>query len=378
MGNASPVARADDLEEHRINVPMGTSDMDGWAPAKKKGADGKWHLDYTFDDAFLLELKRRGMKVMYSWGGPGSFGPDHIIAASRHFLEIGLTYDDFCFQAGPDEFFPKDVPSMVERGQRYRAEAPGIRFMVDVIPQVGADSIEKLTPYVDVWVPLLNRLYPQTEAARERLAVFRQTGGKLWAYDCAVWMNAQPLMDYYRLKPWKAWKVGLDGIAYWTYNSWQGDGFDPFDNKRHQRAGDNGMIYQGARKDVIVSSKHYEALREGIEDYCYLHLLKQAIEAGMKRGKPTGEAEALLSRCVDDVLANTNDPDLIDRYRTALAKQIVRLRMETVIGRPPPKSLGRPRYVSSRFNLPGLDALPSAHFGQIFEQDPLDIVPNAR
>ena len=195
--------------------------------------------------------------------------------------------------------------------------------MVDVINQVDEESIRKLAPYIDIWVPLTSQLYPQTEKAKKRLASFRKDkGAKVWAYDCATWMNVQSLMDYYRLKAWKAWDLGLDGIAYCTYYSPNGDPWDTLDRPDTL---DEGMVYEGARNDILVAGKHWEAFRDGVEDYCYLHLLKQRIATAKGQGKSTRKAEQLLARCAKDVLSNTNSSGLIDNYRAKLAAEIIRL-----------------------------------------------------
>jgi hypothetical protein len=113
----------------------------------------------------------------------------------------------------------------------------------------------------------------------------------------------------------------------WTYNSTSGkDSWDHWDDPHKMLYGDNGMVLCGPGGEII-STKHWEAFREGIEDYCYLHLLREEITSAVKAGKDTRYAQKLLDKCVNDVLENTeNKQKSICTYRSMLAEEIMRLR----------------------------------------------------
>jgi hypothetical protein len=66
----------------------------------------------------------------------------------------------------------------------------------------------------------------------------------------------------------------------------------------------DGIVYYGYGKDkkIIIDSKRYEALREGIEDYCYLWLLNRKIEEMRKNKLSIEEEEKILKQAVDEVL----------------------------------------------------------------------------
>jgi hypothetical protein len=106
-----------------------------------------------------------------------------------------------------------------------------------------------------------------------------------------------PAMDPVMV-PWITWRYGMNGILYWEINFWSQTP-DPWLNPVTYLSGflcsqggilngEGSLIYPGSRtrrytgqQDVAgpVSSIRFELLREGIEDYEYLWLLKSLGEA---------------------------------------------------------------------------------------------------
>ncbi len=70
---------------------------------------------------------------------------------------------------------------------------------------------------------------------------------------------------------WYAAKMDMSGFLRWAYNSWV---VDPLVDSRHTafQAGDTFQVYPGAR-----SSIRFEQLRDGIEDYEKIRILKQTL-----------------------------------------------------------------------------------------------------
>lgn len=91
----------------------------------------------------------------------------------------------------------------------------------------------------------------------------------VWTYECSYYMQTQPVLSYYRLYPMEAYTMGLDGAAVWTSGSRSGDdGWDSSDGY------DDGVCWVGNDRKY-VTTKRFEAFREGLEDVAYLDLLKK-------------------------------------------------------------------------------------------------------
>ena len=107
---------------------------------------------------------------------------------------------------------------------------------------------------------------------------------------------------------WFAAAAGYDGMLRWAYNSW------PADPQRDSRftawpAGDTFIVYPGAR-----SSVRFEQLREGIEDYEKIDLLRRELMAD-----PSAEAAACLDE-LNRTVAQFAEPDPARPWPELLAR----------------------------------------------------------
>jgi hypothetical protein len=179
----------------------------------------------------------------------------------------------------------------------------------------GAQSVAEvkaMDPVIDLWIPHQSALYQRAEAAELR-ALYRtlmEKGEPVWTYTCSTNMKALEPLDYYRLKEWRVWDLGVQGSCYWAYNSWRGDPWNDFDGP----IADCGAIYDGPQGPI--SSRRWEATREGREDYLYLHMLR---EAGRRAGGETqATIDALLTSLVKEVLAHSRDLEVFQGARARL------------------------------------------------------------
>jgi hypothetical protein len=155
-----------------------------------------------------------------------------------------------------------------------------------------------MDPYVDIWSPYLPRL-----SNAEEVTFYRQTGKPVVPYICAENKRVLDPYAFYRLFPWQVWRHGFHGCWIWTYlrgDPWNG------------REWDGGMVYPG--QGQIVTSRRWEMFREGLEDYLYLHLLRERVESG----KAPASATKLLQQAAAEVLATPDDPGVAHTWRARL------------------------------------------------------------
>jgi len=158
-----------------------------------------------------------------------------------------------------------------------------------------------LVGHVDLWVPLFD-LYSPTLAQQRQ-----QTGDEVWWYVCTGPRAPYPnnFIDHpgieHRIRPWMAWRYGVQGELYWAIDYWtesnaypttpQDPWADPashyFQNNQAGNFGngDGRLIYPPRnwadgqeRIEGPTPSLRWELLREGMEDYEYLWLLKDAAD----------------------------------------------------------------------------------------------------
>ncbi|KAA3657721.1 MAG: DUF4091 domain-containing protein, partial [Calditrichaeota bacterium] len=130
----------------------------------------------------------------------------------------------------------------------------------------------------DVWVPPFDWLgidLPEMD-------VMRSTGEHMWSYNCA-YTSSRPigpnikninLLYEFRMAALTAFRYGASGIGYWCYNAGREN---PWSRIRLEY----NLVYPGRTKPV--TSRRWEAVREGIEDYRILAALRETLAAGGER-----------------------------------------------------------------------------------------------
>jgi len=162
-------------------------------------------------------------------------------------------------------------------------------------------EFEKMLAVHDIFCPLLP-FYRGMDEAKER--ILRSTGSRakrLWFYSC---IGPARLFDpyyYHRLQAWQCRRNGAVGMGFWNYwNSYSEPGCSAWNEFMAARES-FGVVY--ATPDSITGGKHWEAVREGVEDYEYLAMLQDRIAELKARGIDAPDvavAERLLKAVVDE------------------------------------------------------------------------------
>ena len=321
-----PVEMTRDLYEHRVNwVMCDWYQVAGGSSKKRFSAFTDRDLDRV---RMLLEQARvRGMKVMFAWNCPA---PEAIEGVVDYLHKLGFADHEFASMTVQDEFGSRHVPRMLEYHQEVERGGSRMPFMCTYgsDPPYGAtlEEIEPLTRHIDIWLNHRDKWWPPGEKARRLIEFQKQRGLTVGGYQCSSPMRVQPLVGYYRLYPWQAWKMGITFVAYWTYldvTTGDSDFWDIHHIEEERRHGPSGMVYN-APGGRLNPSKRYEAFREGLEDYCYLWTLKRRIDVAGARGQNVADAEATLAQCVEEALA-ARDMQTVDAARRKLAEAILRL-----------------------------------------------------
>jgi len=240
-----------------------------------------------------------------------------------------------------------------ERLKRY---APGLRRMLTEQPS------DALKAPVDIWCPVSPNYDPK-EAAR-----CRARGEKFWWYVCCgpkapycTLFIDHPATEL-RIWHWQTWQRDIAGTLVWSSNYWTSSAAypdepqNPYEDPMGYRSGystpkgvtrfwgngDGRFVYPplaaaapgiSGPDPVIeppVSSIRWEMLREGIEDYECLHLLRELIAKHRDELAPEDvtKYEALLEvpdAITEDMTTFTTDPAPIYARRAEVAEAIERL-----------------------------------------------------
>jgi len=197
-----------------------------------------------------------------------------------------------------DEPTDLEWPGIKERAERLKKIEPGLRLQLfaEGGPYNFWDrSTDKygLNGLVDIWAPINPVESPETQAK----------GGEIWAYFCTLTRENAPnfFIDcpaiYQRSIAWYCWMYGLDGFEHWstTYfwrNTLPGKPMDqkwpnvPWDSRTyHYFNGEGQLVYPGV-DGFPYSSIRLENFRDGMEDYEYLHRLRELLSAYKETDDP--------------------------------------------------------------------------------------------
>ena len=193
---------------------------------------------------------------------------------------------------------------------------------------------QSLVGSVDIWCPTIDHFNPAF--LKRRMAA----GERLWLYT--VWERPGIMIEFpntdYRIMFWQCWKYGAEGFLYWGTTHWE---YNVQGEERwpavpwityNSQPGHNGcgyLVYPGTGGTPLPSLR-LALVRDGIEDYEYLHLLEKRFEE--KKSSLTAaerdEVHSLLAvtpAVIQDHQHYTDDPAVLSLEREKLARWIERL-----------------------------------------------------
>ncbi len=170
---------------------------------------------------------------------------------------------------------------------------------------------------VDVWVEL-----PKDYDAADVATVLAK-GDKVWSYNCLQQDNYTPkwLLDYapinYRIQPgFINESLGMTGLLYWSADLWSSDPWNNVEPYAPYFPGEGMLVYPGQQVGVtgVVPSMRLKYLRDGVDDFDYIELLK-------KQG--LGDWALTIAETVGPDWRNwTRDPDELETARRQLGQRL--------------------------------------------------------
>ncbi|WP_347245184.1 glycoside hydrolase domain-containing protein [Thermogutta sp.] len=183
---------------------------------------------------------------------------------------------------------------------------------------------------VDIWCSLFP-LYDEP-TAKQRQAL----GEIMWAYTAlcqgkriSPWWHIDYPLLHYRVPSWISWRFGITGLLYWGGMSYWDQVEDPWTDANTYRPGpaDRPLTFNGEGTLVyparpcgyegIVPSLRLKALRDSIEDYEYLEMLR--------RGDRADDAQRLVLSLTPSWFEWSDNPEDYEEARRKLAELILTL-----------------------------------------------------
>lgn len=269
----------------------------------------------------------------------------------EHFRQRGWLDEAYIYWF--DEPDPKDYEFVANGMQRLKKHAPSLRRMLTEEPS------DDFPAAVDIWCPISHN-YDHQEAQKRRAH-----GERLWWYVCTG--PKEPYCTLFidhpatelRVWHWQTWQRDIVGTLVWQSNYWTSSAAfpdtaqNPYEDpmgyvsgystprgtKRFWGNGDGRFVYPPLAAAVPgasggepvferpVSSIRFEMLREGVEDYEYLWMLRDLVSkhrVSLSRAE-LARYEALLDvpeAITRDMTTFTTDPAPIYERRRQIAEAI--------------------------------------------------------
>ncbi len=210
----------------------------------------------------------------------------------------------------------------------YNMHQAGIRNLVTMppTPALYDDGSGTGRSAVDIWT-MLPIVY---DSDLSQIPVALAKGDSLWSYNTLVQDSYSPKWEIdfapinYRIQPgFISQSLGLTGILYWKVDSWSSDPWNQVNNagtySSNNYPGEGMLVYPGAQVGIsgVAPSMRLKWLRDGVEDYEYVQMLKNAGQSAFALGLAAG-AGANWSTW-------TKDPNVLASVRLQLGQALDQL-----------------------------------------------------
>lgn len=313
-----------------INAPWGGQTYDSygsmvdWTLAK----DGSWKYDYSVFDKYVEFGAKCGLdkyincysmvpwtnKVQYLDEASGEYREVSIVPGTPEYERIWSPFlKDFTAHLKRKGWLSRAVIAMDERPLEYmkpaiallQSQGDGLRLAL------AGDNEPRVEKDIDDWCVIIDSAIAD-ETIRERT----RRGVLTTFYVCTG--PERPNTFTYSPPAEAAWlgfyaaARNLSGFLRWAYDSWTED---PLYDTKHVtwQAGDAFLVYPGAR-----SSIRFERLREGIQEYEKIRLLRKW--AGSDARAEVKNLDSILATFTYDNAQKSPAADAVDRAEAAIER----------------------------------------------------------
>jgi hypothetical protein len=333
------------LREHFVNCPWATAGV--MMPCKFPPNDpDRVELDTQTMDEWLAQWPGAKRYMVFlsassSLGGARFDSPEFprrvkawISAWGRHLETKGVPPDRLCLLIHDEPHEGTDLRPAIAWARAIHAAEPKVVIWEDPTYHDPAKAPAELFEVCQVLCP--NR--PMWLAGGDKFAQFyldqQRRGRMLQLYSCSGPARLLDPYSYYRLQAWQCWQIGATGSWFWAFGDNAGSSSW---NEYLATAGPYTPLFLDDTS--VVAGKQMEAIRESIEDYESLVMLRRAINRAKAAGKAAPQAaaaEALLTNGVEQVLAargadklfwrDPKDRGWADRLRVQVLRNLTALR----------------------------------------------------
>jgi len=256
-----------DMNEHLVTIwhslPL---------PAAKANAQGEivGELDWTAHDEIVEQIEQPEI-LLYTQGQvPAPSFPEGVEVTDElrlkgqrafakrlvaHLAELGLGYEDFMFYPEDEPGLKGEITSFLKNARRNKLVDPKIQNFANPWGAFTREMLHQMWEVTDVWQPGMEVL---EFWGKEAVDIMGRGGKRIGMFTPPAGVRSLRPLGFYRSQAWLALHWGIEGGGWFAYQindlfitgTW-GPGY--------------GAVHTDARD--VVTSRRWEAQRDGIEDF---------------------------------------------------------------------------------------------------------------
>lgn len=301
------------LREHFVDIPWATNAVMPNPPSF--GAWDEWVARWPDARRYCVFLSVGTSFAGCAMGTPefGQAVGAWISAYAAHWRQTGIDPDRVALLVFDEPNTAEEAERIIAWAGAIKAAEPDVLIWEDPRFSNPADA-SALYDACDVLCPNRPQFLSSTEQARDVYRQQRDAGKTLEFYSCSGPTEKLDPYSYYRLQAWTCWdewgRVRDEPTAmyYWAFGD---QGRSASWTTSYGLKNNFSPLF--LEPDSVTDGKAMEAIREGVEDYEYLHMLKGRIAELQAAGVPASalaDAQALLDAAPSAVLGAASATDI--------------------------------------------------------------------
>lgn len=215
-------------------------------------------------------------------------------AVSAHVRELGLKPEQLGILLVDEPHKDEQDAIIAAWAKAINASAPELTLFQDPTwARPDQTKIQEAITQADIICPMVPIYYGGGEPVKNYFANLKKNGKELWFYQCTGPTRTYDPQAYFRYQAWHTFSIGATGQGFWSF----GDVGTAMTSWNEYSAGNVSYAPAFLGKDTVHNSVHWDAVREGMQDYEELAMLKDAIQAS-KNPRLKAEAEKVLQDAI--------------------------------------------------------------------------------
>lgn len=274
-----------------MTEPPSTANFDQWVSLWGEGIK-RYYVFMAFSTPVETDAQKRRIADWIT------FWADHVEELGLEKSQLALLLYDEPHDARGDQL-------IIGYANVISATEPEVILWQDPTWRDPREATPEMLRSVSLLCPNRPQWYNNRAAFEQIYLGLRDEGKKLSFYSCSGPVRALDPYSYHRLQAWDCFRYGGEETFFWALSDNSGA------SSWNEFAADGpGYAPQFLSDSGCETSKHMEAIREGVFDYEYLMMLRDAVSAAEQAGRADHDvvkrAKALLTEGPERVLEAEN------------------------------------------------------------------------